>query len=58
MYLPIFIDIFSRKVVRWSMDTTIKENLVLSALEQAIGREHPDNGLIIHPDRGAQRILS
>jgi len=40
------------------MDTRIKENLVLSALEQAIGREHPDNGLIIHPDRGAQRILS
>ena len=36
------------------MDTRIKENLVLSALEQAIRREHPDKGLIIHTDRGAQ----
>lgn len=54
LYLAIFIDIFSRKVVGWSMDTRIKEKLVLSALEQAIGREHPDKGLIIHTDRGAQ----
>lgn len=54
LYLAVFIDIFSRKVVGWSMDTRIKEKLVLSALEQAIGREHPEKGLIIHTDRGAQ----
>ena len=36
LYLAIFIDIFSRKVVGWSMDTRINQQLVLSALEQAI----------------------
>ena len=54
LYLAIFIDIFSRKVVGWSMDTRIRESLVLLALNQAIGREDPPEGLIIHTDRGAQ----
>lgn len=54
LYLAVFIDIFSRKVVGWSMDTRIKDSLAMSALNQAIGREHPGKGLIIHTDRGAQ----
>lgn len=54
LYLSIFIDIFSRKVVGWSMNTRIKDKLVLSALEQAIGKEHPEKGLVIHTDRGSQ----
>lgn len=54
LYLAVFIDIFSRKVVGWSMDTRIKDSLAMSALNQAIGREHPEKGLIIHTDRGAQ----
>jgi putative transposase len=37
LYLAIFIDIFSRKVVGWSMDTKIKDSLVMSAFYQAIG---------------------
>lgn len=54
LYLAVFIDIFSRKVVGWSMDTRIRDTLVMSALNQAIGREHPSEGLIIHTDRGSQ----
>ena len=54
LYLAVFIDIFSRKVTGWAMDTRIRETLVLSALNQAIGREHPPEGLIIHTDRGCQ----
>lgn len=54
LYLAVFIDIFSRKVTGWAMDTRIRDTLVLSALNQAIGREHPDPGLIIHTDRGSQ----
>lgn len=54
LYLSIFIDIFSRKVVGWAMDTHMRDKLVISALNQAIGREHPDSGLIIHTDRGSQ----
>lgn len=54
LYLAVFIDIFSRKVVGWAMDTRVRDTLVLSALNQAIGREHPPTGLIIHTDRGCQ----
>ena len=45
LYLAVFIDIFSRKVTGWAMDTRIRDTLVLSALNQAIGREHPPEGL-------------
>lgn len=54
LYLSVFIDIFSRSVVGWSMDTHIKDVLVMSAFNQAVGREHPDKGLIVHTDLGAQ----
>ena len=54
LYLAVFIDIFSRKVVGWAMNTRVRDTLVLSALNQAIGREHPPKGLIIHTDRGCQ----
>ena len=54
LYLAVFIDIFSRKVVGWAMDTRIKDALVMSALGQAVGREHPEKGLLIHTDRGSQ----
>jgi len=54
LYLAVFIDVFSRKVVGWSMDTRIKDSLAMSALYQAIGRENPPPGLILHTDRGSQ----
>ena len=54
LYLAVFIDIFSRKVIGWSMDTRIKDSLVMSAFYQAVGREHPDEGLVVHTDRGSQ----
>lgn len=52
--MAVFIDIISRKVIGWAMDTRIRDTLVLSALNQTVGREHPEEGLIIHTDRGAQ----
>ena len=54
LYLAVFIDIFSRKVTGWSMDTKIKDSLVMTAFYQAVGREHPDEGLVVHTDRGSQ----
>lgn len=56
LYLAIFLEIFSRKVVGWAMDTPIRETLVMSAFNQTIGREHPKEGLIVHTDRGSQAI--
>ena len=44
LYLAVFIDIYSRKVTGWAMDVRIRDTLVLSALSQAIGREHPEEG--------------
>lgn len=45
---------FDLKVTGWAMDTRIRDNLVMSAFYQAIGREHPEAGLEVHTDRGAQ----
>ena len=36
------------------MDTRIKDSLVMSAFYQAVGREHPNEGLIVYTDQGAQ----
>jgi putative transposase len=44
LFLATVIDTFSRKVVGWSMATTARENLVIDALEQAVGREDPVKG--------------
>ena len=54
LYLAVFIDIYSRKVTGWAMDTRIRDTLVLAALNQAIGREHPEEGLLVHTNRGSQ----
>lgn len=54
LYLAVFIDIFSRKVIGWAMDTRIKDSLVMSAFCPTIGREHPEKGLVVHTDRGSQ----
>lgn len=37
----------------WAMDIRIRDTLVLTELNQAIGREHPKGRLLVHTDRGA-----
>lgn len=54
LYLAAIIDAFSRKVVGWSMSVHMRENLVIDALEQAVGRENPQPGFIFHDDQGTQ----
>ena len=54
LYLAVVIDIFSRKVVGWSMNHTLHTSLVNNALEMAIKRRKPNKGLIYHTDRGSQ----
>ena len=36
------------------MDTRMKDQLVIAAFNQAYGKEHPEPGLIVHTDQGAQ----
>jgi putative transposase len=54
LYLAVIIDLFSRKVVGWSMKSDMKTNLLLEALGMAIRARKPQAGLIHHSDRGVQ----
>ena len=54
LYLAVFIDIYSRKVVGWAMSTRMKSSLVVDAFLQGIGKEHPAEGLVVHTDHGSQ----
>lgn len=53
-YLAAVLDLYSRKVVGWSMSTTIDSRLVVDALEMAVQRQRPPVGLLVHSDRGVQ----
>ncbi len=53
-YLNVWIDLFSRRVVGWKVDTHMEEDLVIDSLTQALGKRNPDVGLIVHTDRGGQ----
>ncbi len=54
LYLAVVIDIYSRKVVGWSMSHSLHTSLVNDALMMAIKRRSPKKGLIYHTDRGSQ----
>ena len=54
LYLAGVLDRYSRKLVGWSMDSTLHTRLPLSALKMAIERRRPEPGLIHHSDRGIQ----
>jgi transposase InsO family protein len=54
LYLAVVIDLYSRKVVGWSMSTRLKSSLVCDALTMALWRRRPSAGLIHHSDRGVQ----
>ena len=54
LYLATVIDLYSRKIVGWSMDDTMKVSLVNDALSMAILHRSPASGLIWHTDRGSQ----
>ena len=55
LYLATVIDLYSRKVVGWSMDDNMRTPLVNSALSMAIAQRQPDTkNLLWHSDRGSQ----
>ena len=47
-------DLYSRRVVGWSMSRWMSRRLVLAALRMAIGARQPEGSLIHHSDRGVQ----
>ena len=56
LYLAVILDLWSRRVVGWSMQEQLERALVLDALDAALRRRQPrpSNGLICHSDRGSQ----
>lgn len=54
LYLAVIIDLYSRKIVGWSMGSRMKAQLVCDALMMAIWQRRPEPGLIVHSDRGSQ----
>lgn len=54
LYLATVIDLFSRRIVGWSMDNKMKTSLVNDALLMALWQRKPERGLLWHTDRGSQ----
>lgn len=54
MYLAVVLDLYSRAVIGWAMDTRMDAQLPLRALRMAIAQRRPAPGLIHHSDRGVQ----
>ena len=54
LYLAVVLDLFSRRVVGWALAEHLRTDLVLGALEMALGLRQPRQNLIHHSDRGCQ----
>ena len=54
LYLAVVVDLFSRKVVGWSMQSRITKELALDALLMAVWRRQPTRKVIVHSDQGSQ----
>lgn len=54
LYLAVVEDLFSRMIVGWAMDGAMESRLVVDALDMAVRRRLPGEGLVAHSDRGSQ----
>ncbi len=54
LYLATVMDLYSRRIVGWSMQERVDRSLTLSALEMAVTQRQPAPGLTHHSDRGVQ----
>ena len=54
LYLCAVKDVFSNRIVGYSIDSRMKASLAVSALTDAINRRRPAPGLVVHSDRGSQ----
>jgi len=54
LYLAVVADLYSRRIVGWSMADRMTSRLVVDALNMAIQRRMPGEGILTHSDRGSQ----
>jgi transposase InsO family protein len=53
-YLAVILDVYSRRVVGWSMQERLADELVTTAFGAALMQRKPQAGLLVHSDRGFQ----
>lgn len=53
LYLAMVLDVYSRRVVGWAMETHLRTELILAALDMAVTQRRPE-AVIHHSDRGCQ----
>jgi transposase InsO family protein len=56
VYVAFVIDVFSRFIVGWRVSSSLRSDLALDALEQALWARRPREGLVHHSDRGVQYL--
>jgi putative transposase len=54
LYLAAVLDLYSRKIVGWSMKPTLARGIVLDALLMAVWRRRPSQTVLVHSDQGSQ----
>lgn len=54
LYLAMVMDVFSRRIVGWSMSARMKASLACDALKMTLWQRRPTPGVIVHSDRGVQ----
>lgn len=54
LYLAVVLDLYSRRIVGWSMASHLNRSLVLDALRMALKRRQPSTRLLHHSDQGGQ----
>jgi putative transposase len=54
LYLAVVMDLYSRRIVGWSMNRRLSRHLAVDALKMALDRRQPQKSLVHHSDRGAQ----
>ena len=54
VYLAVIMDLFSRKIVGWSLDKTMTTQLILDAFSMAVAKRDCEPDLILHSDQGVQ----
>jgi putative transposase len=54
LYLAFILDVHSRRIVGWAMESHLRTELVIDALQMAVWRRKPAPGLVHHSDQGVQ----
>ncbi|EIW8473874.1 IS3 family transposase [Klebsiella pneumoniae] len=54
LYLAVVVDLFSRKIIGWSMQSRMTTDIVLNALLMAVWRRNPQKQVLVHSDQGSQ----